>query len=183
MLYLVAILLGLVVGFLRGGRLAHLVRLRLRWLWLIPLALGIQLLVFPLFSDAPLLPNATVPLHVVSYALAGLWLIINLRVIPLVVIGVGAVANFLVVVANGGHMPASATALRAAGWVTTADQLVSQGRYHNVVLMGETTRLNWLGDILYLPSWVPFSAVFSVGDVLIMAGLVWLIARGMVTNE
>jgi hypothetical protein len=183
MLFLVAILIGLVVGLLCGGRLSHLARLRLRWLWLVPLSLVIQLLIFPLFSEAPLLPYATAPLHVLSYALAGLWLIVNLRVIPLVVIGIGALANFLVVAANGGRMPASIAALRAAGWSTTADHLASQGRYGNVVLMGETTRLNWLGDYLYLPSWVPFSTAFSVGDVLVMVGLVWLIARGMLTND
>jgi hypothetical protein len=183
MLFLVAILIGVVAGLLRGGRLSHLARLRLRWLWLVPLSLVIQLLIFPLFSEVPFLPYATAPLHVLSYALAGLWLIVNLRVIPLAVVGIGALANLLVVAANGGRMPASTAALRAAGWATTADHLVSQGRYGNVVLMGETTRLNWLGDYLYLPSWIPFSTAFSIGDVLIMVGLVWLIARGMVTND
>ncbi len=183
MLYLVALVVGLVIGFLRGGRLSHLTRLRLRWLWMIPVALAIQLLIFPLVSGEPLLPYATVPLHLLSYAVVGLWLIVNLRVLPLVVIGVGALANFVVVAANGGRMPASTTALRAAGWLTTADSLVSQGEYGNVVLMGEMTRLNWLGDYLYLPEWVPFSTAFSIGDVLIMVGLAWLIARGMVANE
>jgi len=183
MLFLVVILIGLVVGLLCGGRISHLARLRLRCLWLILISLAIQLLIFPLFSEAPLLPYATAPLHVLSYALAGLWLIVNLRVIPLAVIGIGALANFLVIGANGGYVPASIVALRAAGWATTADHLVSQGRYANVVLMGETTRLNWLGDYLYLPSWIPFSTAFSIGDVLIMVGLVWLIARGMLTND
>jgi hypothetical protein len=96
MLFLVAILIGVVIGFLCRGRLAHIARLRLRWLWLVPLSLVIQLLIFPLFSEEPLLPYATAPLHLLSYALVGLWLIVNLRMIPLVVTGVGALANFLV---------------------------------------------------------------------------------------
>lgn len=183
MLYLVALLTGLAIGFLGGGRLSHLVRLRLRWLWLVPVALAIQLLIFPLFSGKPLLPYATEPLHVLSYALVGLWLIVNLRVTPLIVISAGALANFLVVAANGGRMPASLTALKAAGWSATADLLVSQGVYGNVVRMDEMTNLNWLGDWLYLPERIPFATAFSVGDVLIMAGLAWLIARGMVAND
>ena len=183
MLYLVALLIGLAVGFLRGGRLSHLARLRLRWLWIIPVALAVQLMIFPLFSRAPLLPYATVPLHVLSYALVGVWLLANLRVTPLVVVGCGALANFVTVAVNGGRMPASAAALRGAGWSKTADFLVSQGEYGNVVLMGETTRLNWLGDYLYLPDWVPFAIAFSIGDVLIMVGLAWLIARGMVASD
>ena len=183
MLYLVALLVGLVIGFLRGGRLSHLTGLRLRWLWIIPVALAIQLMIFPLFSRTPLLPYATVPLHVLSYVLAGVWLIANLREPPLVVMVSGALSNFVTVAVNGGRMPASETALRAAGWSETADLLVSQGDYGNVVLMGETTRLNWLGDYLYLPEWVPFAVAFSIGDVLIMVGLAWLIARGMVASD
>ena len=36
-----------------------------------------------------------------------------------------------------------------------------------------------LTDIFALPSWVPFHNVFSVGDVLIAAGIVVVIAMGM----
>lgn len=183
MLYLVALLIGLAIGFVRGGRLSHLTRLRLRWLWIVPVALAIQLMIFPLFSGTPLVPYATVPLHVLSYALVGLWLVANLRVTPLVVTGVGALANFVTIAVNGGRMPSSPTALNAAGWSTTAELLIAQGEYGNVVLMGESTRLNALADWLYLPDWIPFSTAFSIGDVLIMVGLVWLIVRGMVTNE
>jgi hypothetical protein len=183
MLFLAAILIGVVIGFLCGGRLSHLARLRLRWLWLVPISLVIQLLIFPLFSEAPLFPYATVPLHLFSYALVGLWLIVNLRMIPLVVTGVGALANFLAVAANGGRMPASVSALQRAGLEHAATQLGQHGVYANGILMGDGTRFNVLGDWLYLPGWMPFATALSLGDVLIMVGLVWLIARGMVAND
>jgi hypothetical protein len=183
MLFLIAILIGLVIGLLGGGRPSHLARLRLRWLWLVPLSLLIQLLIFPLFSDAPLLPYATAPLHLLSYTLVGVWLIANLRVIPLIVTGVGALANFLVIALNGGRMPASITALQRAGSERAAAELVQYGIYANGVRMGNATRFNVLGDWLYLPEWMPFATAFSIGDVLIMVGLAWLIARGMVAND
>jgi len=183
MLYLIAILVGLGIGRLRGGRIAHLAGLRLRWLWLVPLSLAIQLLIFPLFSGAPLVAYGTAPLHLASYGLVILWMALNLRVVPLRGFLVGAALNLVAVVANGGYMPASAAALRRAGLDQTAQRLLDGDVVANVILMSPSTHLNALGDWLSLPSWVPFSTAFSIGDVLIMIGLVWLTARGMIAGD
>ena len=182
MLYLIALLIGVVVGFARGGRLAHLARLRLRWLWLVPIALVIQLLIFPLFAGGPLLPVATAPLHLISYSLLMIWLAVNLCVLPMGVLFLGATGNLVAVASNGGYMPASETALRQAGLGGLADRLLDGGAVANVVLMTPSTRVNVFGDWLFLPDGVPFATAFSLGDVLIMVGLAWLIARGMVAN-
>ncbi len=182
MLYLVAVLIGVVIGLLRGGRPSHLARLHLRWLWLVPLALVIQLLIFPLFSESPLLPYATAPLHVLSYAILIVWLALNLRTLPMGVLSLGAACNLLAIASNGGYMPASVTALRRAGLVLTADRLLRGEDVANGVLMTPATHANVLGDWFYVPGWIPFATAFSIGDVLIMVGLVWLIARGMVKD-
>ena len=49
----------------------------------------------------------------------------------------------------------------------------------NTVLMGETTRFNILGDLLYLPRGIPFATALSAGDLIIALGIVWLIVKGM----
>ena len=85
----------------------------------------------------------------------------------------------MVIAANGGYMPASAQALRQAGMEEVAQTLLSQGRLGNVVLMGEATKLNFLGDWLWLPGWVPLSAAFSLGDLLIGLGLTLFFPYGM----
>jgi len=179
MLYLIAIAIGLAIGFARGGRLPHLVRLRLRWLWLVPVALLIQLLIFPLVSGAPLLPYAKAPLHILSYAILVFWLVMNVRGLPIGALLAGAACNLVTIASNGGYMPASTTALQRAGLGYTADRLQEGEILANVIRMSPSTRLNVLGDWLYLPSWIPFATAFSIGDVLIMVGLAWLIARGM----
>ena len=179
MIFLYALLLGLAIGYLRGGRISRLPSLKFRALWLVPTALAIQLLIFPLFTREPIFPYATTSLHIVSYALVFIWLVINLRIVPLVVIGIGAVANFLVISLNGGFMPSSITALRRAGLDVTAEHLLGSGTYGNVIRMGATTRLNALGDWLYLPRWIPSATAFSIGDLLIIMGIVWLVVRGM----
>jgi len=179
MLYLLAILIGLAIGRLRGGRLANLAQLRLRWLWVVLFSLLIQLLILPLFSSSALLPYATAPLHLLSCAILIVWLIANLRTAPMGVLLLGAVSNFITIAAKGGRMPASVAALERAGLLRTADTLRKGETAANVVLMGPSTHLNALGDWLYLPDWVPFATAFSIGDVVIMVGLGWLIARGM----
>ena len=179
MIFLFAVLAGIVAGYVLGGRIANLASLRLRWFWLVLLGLILQLLIFPLISSRPLLPYATVPLHVLSYVLVFVFLAANLRVRPLLVLASGALINFAAIAANGGRMPASATALARAGLIQTAKRLTSSGTHGNVLLMGKNTRLDLLGDWLYLPRWIPFATAFSIGDALIMIGLAWLIVRGM----
>jgi hypothetical protein len=36
-----------------------------------------------------------------------------------------------------------------------------------------------LTDIFALPAWLPFSNIFSIGDVLITAGVAWVIVAAM----
>ena len=174
-----AVLIGIVVGYLRRGRIAHLAALQLRFLWVIPVSLLIQLAIFPLFSVRPLFPYATSSLHLLSYALILVFLVLNYRTFPLLVIGMGSLLNLLVITVNGGYMPSSPAALARAGNEGVAARLLQDGVYGNVILMSEGTQLNALGDLLYLPRWVPFATAFSLGDLIVALGLIWLIAWGM----
>lgn len=179
MIFLYAIIIGILLGYALRGRLHRLASLDLRALWLVPVALLIQLLIFPLFTPAPLVPYGTAILHGVSYGFVLLWLVLNLRLRPLWAIGGGALLNVVVVLANGGYMPASPTALRSAGLGTVADLVAHGDVYGNIVGMSSVTRLNAFGDWIPLPSGLPFATAMSFGDALIMVGLVWLLAKGM----
>ena len=179
MIFLIAVAVGIAIGYLTGGRLRRLSSLKLRWTWLVLLAILIQGLIFPLFTARPVIPVATEALHLVSYLLVLVWLGLNIRVRPLLLVGAGALFNLLVIVVNGGKMPASITAVSRAGGEFAAHQLTENGVYGNLVLMGDKSHLNFLGDTMYLPGSIPFATAFSVGDLVIMIGLVWLMAWGM----
>ena len=183
MLFLLAILIGMAVGALRRGRLSNLPSLRLCRVWILLLALLIQVLIFPLFTSQPLFPYAIAPLHLISYALVLVWIAMNLRTRAMWMVGAGGALNFLVLSVNGGYMPVSLDAMVQAGHARTASHLAEAGVYANVIPMGGETRLNFLGDILAMPDWVPLAGVFSLGDIVIAAGIVWLIAKGMMGNE
>jgi len=179
MFLLYAVGLGLIVGYLLKGRLSRLAFLKLRFMWLILVALLIQFAIFPLLSNRPLFPYATQPLHLLSYGLAFLFIVLNYRMFPLWIIGSGAALNLLVIAVNGGYMPCSADALTHAGVHEAAVDLVRYGMHGNTVLMGETTRFNALGDLLCIPRGIPFATVLSAGDLIIALGIVWLIVKGM----
>jgi hypothetical protein len=179
MFLLWAIVLGLVIGLLRRGSLANLAKLKLHGLWLIPLALIIQLLIFPLGPRAPILKVGTAYLHLLSYFCLLAFIGLNWRYPELLIMGVGLGLNLLVIAANGGYMPASADALRRAGLEGVAAAL-EQGLHHgNTVLMSPQTKLNFLGDLLYLPAIIPLANAFSVGDLLLALGVILLLALRM----
>jgi hypothetical protein len=179
MIFLYAVVIGILLGYALRGRIGHLAALHLRGLWLVMLALVIQLLIFPLFTPEPVIPYGTAVLHGISYGLVFLWLLLNVRVRPLIVVGVGALLNLVVVFVNGGYMPASPTALAHAGLTSVAETIGRGETYGNIVGMSAATRLNFLGDWIALPRGLPFATAMSVGDAVIMVGLMWLLVRGM----
>ncbi len=178
MVLLWAILLGVVIGLVRHRGLAHLVELKLRAGWLVLGAVLLQMLILPIGPAKPIITWGMEYLHILSYLLLLLFVAINYRERALWVMALGMLSNFLVITANGGHMPASVEALRAAGRTATVERLLAEGVFGNVILMSEQTKLNFLGDIFWLPSWVPLANAFSIGDVLLGLGVVWLLGRG-----
>jgi hypothetical protein len=179
MFLLWAVLLGLLLGFLRRGSLANLAGLELRGLWLIFIALAIQLLIFPLGRAEPLVKVGTGYLHLLSYLLLLIFIGLNWRYYEILLMGAGLALNLLVIAINGGYMPASAAALRRAGLERVAE-ILEQGLHHgNTVLMSSKTKLNFLGDWLYLPSSVPLANAFSVGDLLLALGIILFLAIEM----
>lgn len=170
MFILYAVVLGVVVGLLAGGRIAGLSTLRVRW----PLAiLGGLVAQVVLFAEpvAARVGELGPILYVASTLLVVAALLRNwaLPGIPLVV--AGAACNLAAILANGGYMPSSSGALAAAGRGTVEG-------YSNSSLVPNPAL--WpLTDIFALPSWLPLANVFSVGDVLIAAGIAAAIVVAM----
>jgi hypothetical protein len=165
-----AVPLGIVAGLLLGGRLSGLETLRFRWGWLAIAGLLVQLVLF-LGPVASRIGDLGVPLYLGSTALVLAAIAANYRVPGLPIVTLGAALNLAVIVANGGYMPASVTAYAEHGNVASAG-------YSNTRVLVEPI-LAPLTDTIVLPSWLPFTNVISVGDVLIAAGTTAAIALAM----
>jgi hypothetical protein len=147
---------------LLGGRLEALAEVHARLAWIMLLALGLQLVSLSL----PGVPEGLRPLiQLSSYPLAGVFVIANRHLPGMLLIGLGVLLNLIAMGANGGVMPASASALDQAGLPRQRDG------YANSALV-EEPRLGFLGDVFAIPEPVPLHNVFSVGDVTIGVGVV-----------
>jgi hypothetical protein len=167
-----ALLAGLAGGYLAGGRVRNLDGLRLVRPWLVVVALLLQVVAFSPLGVA--LGAATIiALHFASYGLLVLFVALNRRKPGVAVAGVGVGLNLAAIAVNGGHMPASPSALATAGIAYAGDA------YNNSGVSGEGTRLALLGDVFATPSWLPMANVFSVGDVLIVVGIAMILVRAM----
>lgn len=170
MFILYALVVGVILGLALGGRPAGLGGLRFRWSGLMLAGLLVQVVLFsePVAERiGPLGP----PIYVASTALVLASVIANRSIPGMAIVAVGAVSNLAAIVANGGYMPAARSALAALG---RSDPTA----YSNSSTVDHAA-LGPLTDVFAMPRWLPFANVFSVGDVLIVVGIVTTIVLAM----
>ena len=162
MIIVVAAVAALLLPALLGGRIRRLGEVRLLAVGWLGAALVLQ-------TAALLLPAGWIwPAragHIGSYLVAGWVLWVNRRLPGALLIGLGGLSNGLTIAVNGGTLPADPAALGRAG-ITAAG---GAGLVNSGVL--EHPRLAFLGDVFAVPAAVPLANVFSVGDVLVVAGV------------
>lgn len=169
-----ALLVGLLIASALGANLTRLADLRFRGSGLVFGALAIQAGIFtPLRDQVP--TGWDRPLHILSYLMILGFFVINIRVPAFWLVGFGLVANICVIFANGGRMPVSAEAWRASGGDTSV--FSPRGVADNNVLAGHGTHLQWLSDVFAVPPQVPLATVLSIGDLLIVIGMVAFVYR------
>ena len=162
MFILYAIVAGLVIGFLLGGRPAGLASITVRWSALIVGGMLAQVILF----SAPVterIGDLGPWVYVLTTGVVLVAVFANWRIPGLAIVALGAASNFVAIIANGGYMPAGAGAMAALG-------RAEDTAYSNSALLAHPA-LEPLPDIFYIPRGIPFSNVFSVGDVLIGLGI------------
>jgi hypothetical protein len=171
-LILIGVVLAVAVALLRGGRLDRLAELGLRAFPLVWLAIGLRVAAAALtergFFWAPWL-------QVLAYVLFMYVMLANHRLAGLKTFGLGSFFNFLVIAANGGRMPVSATAIMRANLTRTEPSGIHS-------LLTEHTRLWFLADIIPVPGYL-LRSVVSIGDILIVLGMFFFIQHLMLRPD
>jgi hypothetical protein len=160
------------VALLRGGKLERLGNLNLSWLPLVWTAIILRA------AAGILAKNGFVfgPwLQVVAYVLFIYFVAVNSKYPGIKLFGLGSLANFLVIAANGGTMPVSAAAIAKAG-------ITGQPAGTHSMLTAQS-RLWFLADIIPVSFRLPMPAVVSVGDLMIVAGMFIFIQYRMLCGE
>jgi MFS family permease len=182
-MFLSVIALALVVGALAGGGLPRLAQLRLRWIWVLGVALGLRIGAALLAANGM---DEGLPLgwlFIAAYLLIFIWLAGNWRVPGLQVAAIGIGLNTVALLLNGGQMPIWSVAFDAAGFTPGA---LANDPFHYLLPTGSpaefVSRGGIFGDVVPLP--VPILRdVLSIGDVLLAIGIFWAIVYSMIRPE
>src|SRR5512132_1339454 len=138
MLILVFLAVGICLVPVFGGEFGRLADLRLKMTWALFVSLLLQILIITVVPDGP--RGLLAAGHLLSYLLAGLFVIANRHIPGWWVIATGGLMNLVAIGANGGVMPASAAAFHSAGLAPPS------GVFLNSQVVS-SPNLSFLGDI------------------------------------
>lgn len=170
------LLAGVFAGYARAARAQHgLIIPDLVAVWLVPVSVLPQVLVFFLPGTERLAGyGLSAAVLVTSQGLLLLFVWLNRKNRSLCLLGLGLGLNLSVILINGGLMPISPETIYKLD--PTLD--VSQWAYGERLggskdqLLPETeTKLAIFADRIVPPSWFPLRAAFSLGDLVIAAGI------------
>lgn len=166
---LVAVALGLVAGFVGGGRPANAAGHTLRW-WP-ALALGVIAQWVPELAGVEV--RVAFPAVLASYAALGVFALANLRLVGMSVVSVGLALNVVVIAANGG-MPVRPSAVVAAGIADDPAEVATLDLGAKRHLEQGDDRLMVIADIIPVPV---LREVLSFGDLVLAAGVADVVFR------
>jgi hypothetical protein len=186
MLILVGVSLALAAGVLSGGKIARLGSARVAWWWVGLAAFVAQIAAVygPGREDDGLAVLLIVGSHVAIVVTA----LLNNRLPGAYVLLAGLLMNLACIVANGGLMPVAPETLAMAGRVEawkvgagTAGTRVQGSK--DVILPTDQTRLALLSDRYWTGLPGRLSVLFSLGDVLLVAGISTFVFATMTTKD
>jgi len=156
-------------AFKLNSLVAKMASIKVRFGWLIIIAALLRIIPFAVSAPSSLV-ELKKSLLILAYVLLFLALSRNLRLWSMRLLTLGAVLNFVAIVANGGLMPVSPEAGLQAGIIAIdqyglGEPLPGGG---SILLLVNQTNLWFLSDI------IPISfvrGVFSIGDIIIAIGL------------
>jgi hypothetical protein len=165
---------GVLIAVLLGANLRQLRLVRLRASWLVFAALGVQVVLFSSASHMLHVPVSESTAHIATYVGLLAFVAANIRQPGLGIAATGCALNTIVITANGGRMPVSLASWTATG--RPAAELTAHGAYNNVVLATHA-HLSWLGDVFPLPPAFPLANSLSIGDLLLLIGVITFVFR------
>jgi len=183
MLYVYIIIISIIIGLLRNGKLSSLSQISLKKIELIVLACLIQGgLIFLGSKKVKFVLDYSSYMIIFSYIVLLLAVWYNNKLKGIKIIALGIIFNFIVIVANGGHMPVLLSSLYKAG-LDDFVLVLKEGTYITHTLISENTLCAFLGDVIPLPPPFPDPSVVSVGDFLMFYGVFSLIQNAMLKKQ
>ncbi|NLY19998.1 MAG: DUF5317 domain-containing protein [Tissierellia bacterium] len=184
-MFIEAIVLGVILGYLRGGKINNLNRIELRF----PVALIATFIIEIILrlysvnfnnSIANLIFDNYMYIHIVFYIIVIAILTANDKLKYMKIIQGGYILNLLPMMFNGGKMPISESALIRVGQ-SDMISFLKEGLIPTHQLIDSSTRFWQLSD--FIPMKYPIAKVISPGDIVLSLGLILFIYHNMKSKE
>ena len=181
MAFVIVVIAVAAVALLTGGRLSNLKNIQFKFSWLVLAAVALKIVTnsslrYTLGISDPLAPK----LYMLSLVLVAIFVILNIWLRGLALIGLGMVSNLTAIFFNGGYMPLKREYFLL---IASAEELekINQGLpAYNYIATGPDTMFYYLSDIFLMPHWIFITKVFSVGDILLTIGgciFIWSVLK------
>lgn len=172
-MWLEAVVIGIVIGLARGGRIAYLAEMRLKHVNLFLVGLAIQILPF-FFGSIDFFRAGARYMSFAGYMVIVLFLILNLKSKGVFVILVGAFMNVIALLTHDYRMPISFDG--ASEKMLGLKLQVLSGQVNNYLQIDEFDSIwDYLGKIIPMPNWYPLIPILSMADIVIAVGIVFLL--------
>ncbi|WP_105615230.1 DUF5317 family protein [Vallitalea okinawensis] len=171
-----AVLSSVIIALIRKGKFTNFEHVYIKGWYLILLSALVQVASAKLYlgkneAIINILDNYYFYIHILSYILLLIGLILNIERKSFQLITVGTVLNFICILANNGTMPVHVP----YGPNPKVDL------WHSI--LDEGTRLITFADVIPIPKPYPFPKLLSIGDLLIIVGTFIFIQNCMVVKE
>lgn len=175
------IIISVVLGLCRGGGFRSFADLRLKYGWIFPVLLAVQLIVFVTQNKFTWIAAISPYLFIAIYVIGLLFLWMNRNQNGFMLIWIGVLLNFIVMMANGGRMPVSLEAATILDPAFTA--YLKEGLYAKHQMLTDASLFGFLGDIIPITHPYPREQVISIGDVIMNIGIFIFIQQLMLQDK
>lgn len=176
-----AVLLGLLAGRMRGGRLLNIGSVEFKGWVLVMIGFLIQMLPMLLGRMSWMAHNG----HIIAFAtmlLVFVIVVLNLDKRGFRFLAAGAALNILAMMLHGLKMPVYLAGLQKGGHLQLFESVSNSAVLNYTGLAQLTNWSDYLGKVIVLPQFYPLAQVISVGDILMSAGL-FMFAMGQMTTS
>ncbi len=178
-MFIEAVVLGLLAGWLRGGRSLNIGNLEFRGWVLIVIAFLLQMLPMLLGRMSWMAHNGPV-IAFSTLVLVFFIVMLNGRKPGFWLVALGAVLNILAMAFHGLKMPVYLPGLRSAGHTELLESITNNAVLNYTGLEQLSQWGDYLGKVIVLPHFYPLAQVITAGDLLISVGI-FLFVMGQMT--
>ncbi len=177
-MWIEAIVIGIIISVLRGGRFTNLSKSEMRGVLILVIGLIMQLIPFFLHAFSFIKQNAAV-FSFIGLLFALVFVLLNIKLRGMILVFIGTLFNGVVLLFHNFKMPIKLYNATSAGFAQMKLN-ISTGAISNYVLMSDSTHITkYLGKLWLMPEYYPFSKFFGVPDIIIAIGIIWLLQSAL----